>query len=481
LTRIKACPPGPARLALSGQGEHAVVQFDSAAIRRHAAPGPGGAPCPPAGRLRGDFDSGDYADALRRPRPSGEVAPLALHVRVPFCASSCHSCACDRVVTGDRTRAAEYLDLLVQEMQLQRELLPPLHRVDQLQLGGGTPTFLSDGQLDALFGALYRNFRLSDAADRDYVIEIDPRTVDPARMGFLADLGFNRVNLGVQDFDPAVQRAVNRVHGEADTAALLRAARNHGFRSVNVDLILGLPLQTPERFARTLDAVLRLDPDRIALHGYVHEPERFPAQQCIDAADLPGPETRLALLAQAVERLDRAGYVYVGLDHFARPEDPLVRAQRDGTLRRGFQGYTAHGACDLIGLGSSAVSCVDRVCCRNARDLDAYRRAIGSGRLAIEEGVCLTDEDRLVWSVIEELTCQFRVDYGAFRSRFGAAFTDRFAAELRGLEPLREEGLVAFDDDALRVTERGRFLIRNVCMVFDRYLGAEIAPFPRAV
>lgn len=461
------------------------MQFDTALIRKHDVRGPRYTSYPTAVQFRDGFDSRHFVDALdqagTQAAAEGQPLPLSVYVHVPFCATVCYYCACNRIVTNDRGKAEVYMDYLLREMALHGPHVPPEHGVGQLHLGGGTPTYLTDAQLDAMVAGLYRHFRLSDDADRDFSVEIDPRTVDPQRVGFLGGLGFNRLSLGIQDFDPHVQEAVNRIQSEADTAAVVRTARTHGFDSINVDLIYGLPKQTPGGFRTTLERVLRLDPDRIALYSYAHLPERFRIQRQIRSEDLPDAETKLRLLGEAVNLLDAAGYVYIGMDHFARPDDSLVRAQNDGSLQRSFQGYTTHGHCDLVGLGVSAISSVDGVYCQNARDLPAYYAAIDEGRLAIDKGLCLDVEDRRVRYVIQDLMCHFRLDFAAFEAQFGVDPARYFAVEIERLAPFATEGLLEVDAEGIRVTDRGRFLIRNICMVFDRYLGAEVRQFSRAI
>lgn len=457
------------------------MQFDPALIRRHDVRGPRYTSYPTALQFRTGFDPSHYVKALRRPRAGRGPVPLSMYVHIPFCATVCYYCACNRIVTKDRTRAAAYLDVLLEEMALQAAQLPDDHVFSQLHFGGGTPTYLDDEQFERLFEGLHRHFNLSTAADRDFSIEIDPRTVDPARTDFLVGLGLNRISLGVQDFDPDVQQAVNRLQSQADTLAVMEAARRNGIESVNVDLIYGLPRQNVDGFHRTLESVQRLQPDRIALYSYAHLPERFKVQRQIDASELPDAEAKLQLLTAAVRFLDDAGYAYIGMDHFARPDDSLVRAQRDGTLQRSFQGYTTHGDHDLVGLGNTAISSVGDVYCQNSRDVDDWSEAIRAGRLAIDKGLVLSDEDRLIRRVIQDLMCHFRADFNAIGAQHGLDAVDRFRPQFEALASYMDEGLVGLADGVLTVTERGRFLIRNVAMVFDAYLGPEVRQFSRAI
>lgn len=454
--------------------------FDPDLIRRYDVLGPRYTSYPTANLFAESFPRRALRDALLKLAEKPH-APLSLYLHVPFCATVCYYCACNRIITNNRRHAVEYLGRLDREAAMIRSLLPNTHEVEQLHFGGGTPTYLNDQQFEALFTTLGERFNLASGAGRDFSIEIDPRTVDAGRIRFLTGLGINRVSLGVQDFDPAVQRAVNRIQSVADTAAIIEAARGAGVKSVSIDLIYGLPLQTPESFARTLSTVLSLAPDRISLYSYAHMPDRFKTQRQINVTDLPQAETKLRLLELAVRTLCARDYRYIGMDHFARHDDDLVKAQREGTLQRNFQGYTTHRYCDLIGLGVSAISQVNGVFAQNSKDLKRYYERVDAGVLPVERGLVSTAEDRLRRDVIAELMCHFRLDLHAVGFRHGIDFRRHFAAELARLEPLEADGLIRLDGDALEVTPRGRFLIRNVAMVFDAYLEPSRAGFSRAI
>lgn len=442
--------------------------FDPALIARYDVPGPRYTSYPTAPQFESGFDEADY----RRHACASNVgaAPLSLYVHIPFCATVCFYCGCNKIVTKRHERAAPYLQGLATEIARQGELFERRRTVEQLHFGGGTPTFIDHGEMMSLMEALRRHFHLRDDDRGDYSIEIDPRTVDAQRIAQLRALGFNRISLGVQDFDPAVQRAVHRLQSEAQTVAILDAARAEGFRSINIDLIYGLPHQTLESFAATLDKIVALRPERLSVFNYAHLPERFPPQRRILAADLPTPAQKLDILQATLSRLTAAGYVFIGMDHFALPDDALAQAQARGALHRNFQGYTTHSACDLVGLGLSAIGNVGHCYAQNTADLDAYLGSMNAGQLAIAHGRALTAGDVLRRDIIMQLICNFRLDLRAIEHRHALVFADYFAAELRALAVLAQDGLVLLGKDAITVTPLGKFLVRNVCMVFDAYL-----------
>ena len=456
------------------------IEFDAALISKYDVNGPRYTSYPTANEFIEGFSAGCYIEALDR-LDAAETVALSLYIHVPFCANICYYCACNKIVTANRIHAEAYLERLLVEIGLQSALVPENHRVDQLHFGGGTPTYFTDEQFSAVFTALNDHFNLATDDERDFSIEIDPRTVDDERIRFLASLGINRMSLGIQDFDPLVQRAVNRIQSEEDTAAVINAARAHSIKSISVDLIYGLPLQTVAGFGRTLERVLRLDPDRISLYSYAHLPQRFKTQRQIKSIDLPDPATKLELLKTATDILNRAGMVYIGMDHFAKTTDTLVLAQQNGTLHRNFQGYTTHGHCELIGLGVSAISSVNGTYAQNAKDLDSYYHHIDNHHLPIERGIRLTADDLITRDVISKLMCDFRLDIAAFEARHGLEFRAYFESELETLKPFQDEGLLCLGDASIDVTAKGRFLIRNICMVFDAYLSPQQSGFSRAI
>jgi oxygen-independent coproporphyrinogen III oxidase len=446
--------------------------FDADLVRRYDRPGPRYTSYPTALDFHDGFGPAEYRAAAMATSSGGERRDLSLYVHVPFCQSPCFYCGCNKVITRDRSRAREYLGHLGTEIGLQGALFDRDRTVRQLHFGGGTPTFLDDDELAALLARLGESFTLTAAAEREYSIEIDPRTVDEARLARLVDLGFNRISLGVQDFDPEVQRAVNRVQPAEATLKLIDAARRLGIPSLSVDLIYGLPRQTPESFDRTLGELIAVRPSRLAVYSYAHLPQLFKPQRQIRDAELPSAEDKLALLGLTIERLSAAGYVYIGLDHFALEDDELVRAQAAGTLQRNFQGYSTHADADLVALGVSAISRVGDTYAQNAKTLGAYYRHLERGELPIERGIALDAEDRLRREVIQHLMCATRLDFAAIGRAFGVDFEAHFAAELASLEPLLKDGLAERDAAGLRVTTRGRLLLRHLAMAFDGRLAA---------
>ena len=444
--------------------------FDPELIRRYDQTGPRYTSYPTAVQFHEGFDEVAYREQARLSNAAG--GPLSLYFHLPFCDTICYYCACNKIVTRNRRRAGPYLERVHREIELQAALFDPARVVEQLAWGGGTPTFLSDGEMRALMAQTRRHFRLRDDDEGEYSIEVDPREADAGTIALLRELGFNRLSLGVQDLDPAVQRAVNRIQSEEQTLAVIEAARREGFRSVSVDLMYGLPLQTLDSFARTLDRVIAAGPDRLSVFNYAHLPQMFKTQRQIDAGQLPPPAEKLRILGHTIERLTEAGYVYIGMDHFARPDDELARAQREGSLYRNFQGYSTHAECDLVAMGITAIGKVGPSYAQNLRTLDAYYERIDAGRLAIFRGVLLDADDLLRRDVINGLICNFRLDKTRIEAAHGIVFDDYFAEELERLQALAADGLVELLPDAIVVLPAGRLLIRNVCMVFDRYLGA---------
>lgn len=449
------------------------VYFDPALMARYDVAAPRYTSYPTAPQFRADFGESALREVIRRSNEEPIPRPLSLYVHVPFCMSPCFYCGCNRVITRGIGKADRYLEYLYHEIELLAPLIAGDRSVRQLHLGGGTPNFLDLPRMTELMEWLAAHFHFNPAHDREYGIEIDPRFADGDYVRGLRELGFNRISVGVQDFDPVVQRAVNRIQSIASTREVLEAARGAGFVSANVDLIYGLPCQTMAGFGRTLDEVVALAPDRVAVYGYAHLPHLFKAQRQIDVVDLPGAATRLALFGSALERLSSAGYVYIGMDHFARPDDELVQAQRSGTLQRNFQGYSTHGGCDIVGLGVSAIGRIGDSYSQNARDLPGYYMALDNDRLPVTRGIALDADDVIRRAAINELMCHGVLDMQAFAERHGIVFPDYFAAELKRLRQLEIDGLVELGAQVLRVTARGRLLLRNVAVCFDAYVERE--------
>lgn len=442
-------------------------------LRRFDVPGPRYTSYPTADRFVEAFGQDDYVLALKQRRCGSmtRALPLSLYVHIPFCQSLCYYCACNKVISRQPERAAVYLRYLAREIDLHTAHCGLGQAVSQLHLGGGSPTFLSDAGLRELMDMLKRSFSL--VAGGEYAIEVDPRTVDAQRLALLAELGFNRLSFGVQDFDPGVQQAIHRVQSTDAVVAQVQAARALGFDSVNLDLIYGLPRQTPQTFERTLAQVVQLRPDRIALYGYAHLPARFKPQRRIAASQLPAPADKLAMLALALAVLPAAGYVYVGMDHFALPADALAVAKRQGRLQRNFQGYSTQPDCDLIGLGLSAIGRLGASYSQNAKTLVEYYDLIDQGRLPVVRGLAMTRDDLLRRAVIMAIMCQGALPIEPLEQAWLIDFRSYFAAELEQLETLARQGLLCIDSEGLRVSATGWFFVRAIAMVFDRYLQAD--------
>ena len=425
------------------------------------------------------FHNGQYRDnALAS---NAAALPLSLYVHIPFCHELCYYCGCNKIVTRNQARVSRYLDCLHREIAMQAELFDPTRKVEQLHFGGGTPTYIDDRQLGELMDRLDAGFGLDLGAGHEYSIEVDPRSIDASRIAELARLGFNRLSLGIQDFDARVQAAVNRKQSLASVETLVNAARAHGFRSISFDLIYGLPQQTRESFSDTLGIVTRLRPDRLAVYNYAHLPERFKGQRMIRAQELPSAADKLAILGDTVGLLDRAGYCYVGMDHFAVPGDDLVTARRDGTLQRNFQGYSTHRDTDLVGLGVSSIGSIGNVYSQNTLTTMDYETVIEAGQLPIGKGIVVDADDQLRAAVIQSLMCYDELDFGRFEDVHGVDPRNYFAAEIDRLGPLADDGLVVLQDDAIRLTDAGRLLMRSVAMMFDRYLGQQEFRYSKAI
>ena len=444
------------------------IRWDSDLIRRYDLAGPRYTSYPTAVQFNSQVSPFDLLHALRESRKA--LRPLSLYVHVPFCANICYYCACNKVITKDRGRAQPYLQRLEQEIQLIACHLDPKQKVEQLHFGGGTPTFLSHDELRQLMGHLRQHFNLLDDDSGDYGIEIDPREADWSTMGLLRELGFNRVSIGLQDLDPEVQRAVNRLQSLEETRAVIDAARTLQFRSINIDLIYGLPKQTPDAFSRTIEEVISLQPDRLSVFNYAHLPERFMPQRRINVSELPSPADKLHMLERTIEQLTAAGYRYIGMDHFALPDDELAIAQEESTLQRNFQGYTTHGHCDLVGLGVSAISQIGELYCQNNSDLAHYQNTLASAQLATSRGLLCNQDDRIRREVIQQVICNLHLPFAQIEQAFNIDFRGYFSSQWPALEKMAADGLIALDNDQLTVLPAGRLLVRSVCMVFDAYL-----------
>ena len=444
------------------------VEFDADLIARYEGSGPRYTSYPTADRFAEGHVAEQYEHALILRQADRLDAPLSLYVHVPFCDTVCYYCACNKIATKDRARADQYLDYLQKEIHLVRSRFATSPAVSQLHLGGGTPTFLTNLQLDRLLRMLHASFDL--LPDAECSIEIDPRRLNAGALALLFKHGFNRMSLGVQDLDPAVQKAVNRIQPAALTKAVMDDARSLGFKSINIDLIYGLPLQSTSTMRATLETVLQWRPDRVALYSYAHLPERFMPQRRIETADLPSGATKLAMLKLAVETLLAAGYVYIGMDHFALPEDELAQALKGGTLQRNFQGYATQADCDLVALGVSAISRIGKTYTQNHRVLQDYYEALDRSELPLIKGLTMTIDDEIRRTAIHDLLCQSEIDIPEFEKRWNIEFAEYFAQEVEQLQSLAVDGLVSLTESEVTVTPRGRFLARIIAMPFDRYL-----------
>ncbi len=445
---------------------HLVVDLDL--IRRLDKNGPRYTSYPTADRFVEAFNADTYRNRVQKREIGGISRPLSLYIHIPFCNTLCFYCACNKVITKDRSKAAEYVRYLVKEMAMQAKLLGPKQVVEQLHFGGGTPTFLSDDEIREVMTAIGQHFKLVE--DGEYSIEIDPRKVSDETIALLGQAGFNRISIGVQDFDDAVQKAVNRIQSEEETLRVIKAARANGFKSVSIDLIYGLPKQTLEGFCVTLDRVISANPDRLSIYNYAHMPTMFKPQRRIHEEDLPPGQVKLDILSMAVDKLTRAGYVYIGMDHFAKPEDELAVAQRQGRLHRNFQGYSTHSDCDLVALGLSSIGKIGPTYSQNYRELEDYYDALDRDELPIMRGMELNADDLVRRAIIQALMCHFELSKESFNIAYLIDFDKYFATELDELREYEREGLLEISPQWITVTPKGRMLIRNICMVFDKYL-----------
>jgi len=445
------------------------IEISEALVRRFDASGPRYTSYPTADRFRYGFSEQTYINYLAQRAGREDNPLLSVYVHLPFCEKLCYFCGCNKIITQDHSRVAGYLDYLEKEIDLTAGHMGRDRRTVQLHLGGGTPTFLDAAELARLMKMLRRHFEFTP--DAELGVEIDPRTVNEATLSMLAGLGFNRTSFGVQDFDPDVQAAVNRIQPLEMVERAMKASQDAGFESVNADLIYGLPKQTLASFDRTLDQMIRLFPDRIALYNYAHLPQRFKAQRLINAEDLPSAETRLQIFLMATRRLLEAGYVYIGLDHFAKPQDELNRARLEGSLHRNFQGYTTRANCDLVGFGVSAIGKVGASYSGSVRTLKAYCQLLDEGHLPVERGVELSTDDLLRRDVIMKLMCSVPVDFAALGEQYAVDFEGYFAPELERLALFMDSGLLRLDGRQLTVTPKGRLFVRGAGMIFDKYLG----------
>ncbi|MBD5772034.1 oxygen-independent coproporphyrinogen III oxidase [Marinomonas colpomeniae] len=448
--------------------------WDSSLIDKYNLSGPRYTSYPTAPQ----FDSGVSKIALIEKMLLPSEAPLSLYFHIPFCAHLCYYCACNKIVTKQYEKGAEYVELLGEEMRLRSLMLDHTRDITQLHFGGGTPTFLTEDLILELFNNIKQHFNLINDGTQDYSIEIDPREISRSKLQLLTEMGINRISIGVQDFDHKVQESIHRIQPIEMVTALVNEAREMGIKSINFDLIYGLPYQTLEGFRDTLDKVIALSPERISVFNYAHLPERFPAQKRISDDSLPNSDIKLELLKMTIEYLIDAGYEYIGMDHFAKPSDSLAIAQKQGLLQRNFQGYTTHSGTDLVAFGVSAISDLHGIYIQNHTDLSKYRSAIEKGQLAINKGYISDFDDRVRHQVIMTLISSFQLDYQQIEEQYNISFVEYFAEEMDDLIPMIEDGMIEIFKSGmqttLNVTDKGRLLIRCICMVFDKYLNNNI-------
>ena len=451
------------------------VRFDAGLIQRYDKSGPRYTSYPTAVQFQPGFNAARYGTWVEHTNGEPIPRPLSLYFHIPFCDTVCFYCACSKIATKDRGKTIPYLAHLHKEIAMQGALFDRDRPVNQLHWGGGTPTFISLNQMQELMRVTGEHFNLRDDDQGEYSIEIDPREASGETVALLREIGFNRMSLGVQDFDERVQQAVNRIQSYEETMEVLGAARAEGFKSISVDLIYGLPFQRTTSFDRTLDLIGEADPDRVSLFNYAHLPDIFKPQRRINADELPSPAEKLNILQLAIGRLTEAGYVFIGMDHFAKPDDELAVAQRSHTLYRNFQGYSTHANCDLIGMGVTSIGMVGDTYSQNAKTLEEYYQRLDREELPIVRGVELDADDLLRRQVIMELICHFDLSFAQIERAFGVPFKAYFAPELEALKPMVQDGLLILDEAGIHVTPAGKLLIRNICMVFDRYLREAVA------
>ncbi len=455
------------------------LEFDYQLIEKYDLAGPRYTSYPTAVQFSDEFSLGDYQQQAAYSNQSGRA--LSLYFHLPFCDTICYYCACNKIVTKNRKRAQPYLDRLYNEIKMQSQLFDDSRKVKQLHWGGGTPTFISHDQMRELMEMTRASFNLHDDDSGEYSIEIDPREADTKTISLLRELGFNRISLGVQDVNPRVQKAVNRIQPIEKTAEVINAARTSGFHSASIDLIYGLPHQTEDSFADTLETVLQLDPDRLSIFNYAHLPDMFKTQKQINSDELPSARVKLGIHENSINTLTAAGYVYIGMDHFAKPDDELAIAQRNHNLYRNFQGYSTHADCDLIGMGVTSIGMINDSYSQNLRAIDEYTNSIDNDKLAIFRGITLKKDDKLRRHVITELICNFKLDIKSTEKKYNIVFADYFSSELLTLKNMQEDGLVNISDSAISVSAKGSLFIRNICMSFDVYLKHHSARFSKVL
>ena len=449
------------------------VIFDKDLIKRYDCSGPRYTSYPTAVQFSTDYGDSDYREWADDSNNDPIPTDLSLYLHIPFCDTICYYCGCSKIVTKDKDKAPDYLELLKKEIALQGALFDKDRPVSQIHWGGGTPTFLNNEQITDIFNTIKKHFNVRSDDSGEFSIEVDPRTVDEDRIAFLRNAGFNRISFGVQDFDPDVQVAVNRVHTKEQITQVIDAARNNNFDSINIDLMYGLPKQTLASFEKTIQTTIDASPDRIAVYNYAHLPDMFKPQRRINEDELPSAAEKLKILQLTIEKLQQAGYVYIGMDHFAKQSDDLSKAQQQGTLHRNFQGYSTHANCDIVAMGITAISQISDNYSQNVRTVDEYKACIEQGEIPVFRGIELEADDILRREIINQLMCNNNLDIKQIEQRWGIEFEKYFADALPNLQIMTKDGLIIMDKEHIEVTPSGRLLARTICMEFDSYLNKD--------
>ncbi|MFV9614718.1 MAG: oxygen-independent coproporphyrinogen III oxidase [Gammaproteobacteria bacterium] len=446
------------------------VVFDKELIRRYDTFGPRYTSYPTAVQFTSEFRLEDYLGGVKHSNEDPIPSPLSLYLHIPFCDTICYYCGCSKVITKDKSKAAHYIDLLKQEIKLQGALFAKDRVVTQIHWGGGTPTFLSDKEIYEIIDCIRDNFNVPADNEVEFGIEVDPRTVDQQRLKNLNNLGFNRISFGVQDFDSSVQKAVNRVQSNEQIKQHIDDSRKLHYQSINIDLMYGLPGQSVHSFSQTLDTTIELSPDRIAIYNYAHLPEMFKPQRRINEDELPSAEEKLNILQLCIDKLQNAGYVYIGMDHFAKASDDLVKAQQEGSLHRNFQGYSTHADCDMIAMGITAISRIGDNYSQNVRTIDEYENLLKQNKIPVFRGIELENDDILRREIINQLMCNNSLDIIKLEKKWGINFQNYFKSSIENLQKMADDGLLNIEKTKISVTTSGRLLARSICMQFDRYL-----------
>ncbi len=444
--------------------------FDQKLINRYDKTGPRYTSYPTAVQFNTLYGAAEYAGWVKDSNQDPIPAPLSLYLHIPFCNTICYYCACSKIVTRDYDRAAAYVQLLKREIELQAALFDRERPVLQMHWGGGTPSYLHDDHIREILDAIHAQFSLTTDKKGEFAIEVDPRTTDAGRIATLREFGFNRISFGVQDFNLEVQQAINRVHSPAHILEVIAAARDSGFHSINIDLMYGLPKQSVSSFTETINYAIEASPDRLAVYNYAHLPEMFKPQRRINVEELPSPAAKLEMLQKTIDMLQDASYVYIGMDHFAKQDDELVKAQQNGGLYRNFQGYSTNADCDVVAMGITAIGRIGDNYSQNTRDLQEYENRLVAGEIPVFRGLELEPDDILRKIIINQLMCHFRLDIAELEGKWGIEFEKYFADAKENLQVMQQDGLLKLENDAIEVLPAGRLLVRSICMEFDRYL-----------